>query len=192
MQTARPVKWTEDEYLAREHRSPTKNEFFDGEVYPIPEATLRHNTIAANMIIGMGGLVRGKPCRTFTSDQRIHMTATELYTYPDVGVVCDKPELHPKDGMTLLNPFILIEVLSKTTELYDRGEKLEHYRNIPSLKEIFLVSTSEARVDHHLRLDAGQWLLTTVREGAVEVPSLSGSVLLDDIYDKIDFTQGDE
>lgn len=192
MQAARRIKWTEDEYLERERRSPAKNEFLDGEIYAMAGATLRHNTIAANVIMALGRLVHGKPCRTFTSDQRIHVPATGLYTYPDAGILCGKPQLHDKDGMSLLNPLLLVEVLSRSTEDYDRGEKLEHYRNIPSVTEVLLVSTSGPRVDHHRRLEPEQWLLTTCRQGAIEVPSLSGRLLLDDIYDKIGFPEEEE
>lgn len=88
MEPARRVRWTADEYLAREQRSAAKHEFFDGEIYAMAGATLRYNTIAANVIFLLAGLVRGKPCRTFTSDQRIHVAATGLYTYADAGVLC--------------------------------------------------------------------------------------------------------
>lgn len=191
MQAARRVGWTEDEYLARELRSPTKNEFLAGEIYAMAGATLRHNTISANLISELVALVRGKPCRTFTSDQRIHVAATGLYTYADAGVVCGQPELATKDRLSLTNPLILVEVLSKSTEEYDRSEKLEHYRSIAALKDVFLVSATEPRVDHHHRLDTGQWLLSTYRQGAISVATLDGAMSLEQIYDKVDFAQED-
>lgn len=192
MQAARKVRWTEDEYLERERRSATRNEFYDGEIFAMAGARLRHNTICANAVAELRRLVRERPCRTFTSDQRIHVAATGLYTYADAGVVCGKPQMHKSDSLTLLNPLVLVEVLSKSTESYDRGEKLEQYRNIPSVREILLVSAHEPRIDHHHRLETGQWLLTTLRSGALELPSLGGPVFLDEVYQKIDFADGDE
>lgn len=192
MQSARRVKWTEDEYLAREQRGLSKNEFFDGEIYAMAGARFRHNAIAANVIAALTGLSRSKPCSAFTSDQRIRVSATGLYTYADAGVVCGKPQLLAADRMTLLNPILLVEVLSKSTESYDRGEKLDHYRSLPSLQEIILVASAEVRVDHHRRIEAEQWLVTTYRKGAVEVATLSGVIPLDDIYQKVDFADEDE
>ncbi len=191
MEPARRVRWTADEYLAREQRSANKHEFLDGEVYAMAGATLRHNTIAANAIYLITGLVRGKPCRAFTSDQRIHVAATGLYTYADAGVLCGEAKMHPSDALTLLNPTLLVEVLSPSTESYDRGEKLQHYREIPSLREVLHLSTRERHVMHHRRLDTGQWVLTERREGEMELPVLGGVVRLDDLYDKVDFERPD-
>ena len=191
MEPARRIQWTADEYLARELRSAAKHEFLDGEIYAMAGATLRHNTIAANVIFLITGLVRGRPCRAFTSEQRIHVAATGLYTYADAGVLCGDARMHPNDALTLLNPTLLVEVLSPSTESYDRGEKLQHYREIPSLREVLHVSTRERLVMHHRRLDTGQWVLTERRDGAMELPALGGEVRVDDLYDKVDFERPD-
>jgi Uma2 family endonuclease len=191
MESARRIRWTADEYLAREQRSADRHEFLDGEIYAMAGATLRHNTIAANAIYLITGLLRGKPCRTFTSDQRIHVAATGLYTYADAGVVCGDAKMHPSDPLTLLNPTLLVEVFSPSTESYDRGEKLQHYREIPSLREVLHVSTRERLVMHHRRIDTGQWVLTERRDGEMDLPVLSGVVRLDDLYDKVDFDRPD-
>jgi Uma2 family endonuclease len=195
MQAARRIRWTVEGYLEREQHSPSKHEFFDGEIYAMAGATLRHNTIAANMIALLRALAKGKPCRTFTSDQRIVVPETGLYTYPDGGMVCGSASVD--DRMTLSNPLMLVEVLSKSTEEYDRGEKLEHYRRIPSLLDIFLVSSGERRIDHYHRLGTGQWLLTTRQEGSLLVPipgpipgetSSEFAFPLEEIYENVDFT----
>lgn len=182
MEPARRVKRTEEEYLAREARSASKNEFFDGEIYALAGARSGHNVVATNTLIALGGLLRGRPCRAFNSDQRIHVAATGLYTYADGGVACDRWQLHGKDGMSLLNPGLLFEVLSPTTADYDRGEKLEHYRAIPSLQEILLIAQPERLVEHHHRLDAERWVVSRHRASAVELPSLGGTLLLDELY----------
>lgn len=188
MESARRVRWTEDEYLARERHSDQKHEFFDGEVYAMAGATLRHNTLAANAIYLLTAMLRGKPCRTFTSDQRIHVPATGLYTYADGGVVCGEAQMHPKDALTLMNPTLLVEVLSPSTGGYDLGEKLQNYRAIASLREVLHVATNARYVMHHRRLDGGQWILTERRDGSVELPALGGVIDLHDLYDKVDVT----
>ncbi len=99
--------------------------------------------------------------------------------------------MHPSDALTLLNPTLLVEVLSPSTESYDRGEKLQHYREISSLREVLHVSSRERLVMHHRRLDSGQWVLTERRDGAMELPMLGGEVLVDDLYDKVDLERPD-
>ncbi|MSP59211.1 MAG: Uma2 family endonuclease [Myxococcales bacterium] len=184
MQAARRVKWTQEEYLAREQRSLTRNEFLDGEIYAMAGATLRHNVITTNTLAALHGLLRGKPCRAFNSDQRIAVSRTGLSTYADAGVVCGEPLFHDNDKNALVNPTLLVEVLSPSTEAYDRGEKLDHYRAIPSLREVLLIAQDTPSVEHHYRLDTGQWLLTVWDAGAVALATLGGAVPLDDLYDK--------
>lgn len=191
MEPLRRIHWTAAEYLAREQRSTAKHEFFEGEIYAMAGATLRHNTIAANAIYLVTGLLRGRPCRAFTSDQRVHVAATGLYTYADAGVVCGDAQMHPEDALTLLNPTLLVEVFSPSTESYDRGEKLQHYREIPSLREVLHLATRERCVMHHRRIDAGQWVLIERRDGAIELPALGGLVQVSDLYDKVDFGRPD-
>ena len=184
MEAARRVKWTQEEYLAREQRTPTRNEFLDGEIYAMAGATLRHNVIMMNAGAALHALLRGKPCRAFNSDQRICAGQTGLYTYADAGVVCGRPLFHDQDHGALLNPTLLVEILSPSTAAYDRGEKLDHYRAIPSLREVLLIAQDTRKVEHHHRLDTGQWLLTVYESGAVALATLDGAIPLDDLYDK--------
>ncbi len=193
MDAARRVtRFTEEEYLARERLSQTKHEFINGEIFAMAGAKLRHNAIAASLIGALLPLVREKPCRVFNSDQRICVGATGMFTYPDAGVVCGRPQFHSKDGMALLNPLVLVEVLSASTEAYDRGEKLAHYRRIPSVHEILIVWQSEPRLEHHRRLEGEEWLVREHLHGRIELPSLGGTISLDDIYAQISWTEAED
>lgn len=182
MQAARRVRWTEEEYLQREAKSQGKNEFFEGEIYAMAGAKGGHNVVCGNTIAALHQLVRGRPCRVFTSDQRIHVTATGLYTYADGGLCCGPWQIHTKDGMSLQNPGLLFDVLSPSTAVYDRGEKLDHYRHIPSLREILIIAHPERRVEHHHRVDGERWLMTTIHDGSIELPSLGKALLIEDLY----------
>jgi len=194
MTAAAPSRFTEDEYIERERRSETKHEFLrgriseqGGSIIAMAGASPRHNAIAANLIIALGGALHGPPRSVLTGDQRVHVEGTGLYTYPDVTVVCDRPRFHPKYPDTLLNPKLVIEVLSDSTEAYDRGAKFAHYRNIPSVEEYVLVSQAERRIEHYRRLETGQWLLTELNdEGAVPLPALGCELRLADVYEGVD------
>jgi Uma2 family endonuclease len=121
-----------------------------------------------------------------TGNQRVHVEASGLYTYPDVSVVCGPPRFHPKDRETLLNPKVIVEVLSDMTEKHDRGTKFAHYRALPSLQEYAIVSHAERRVEHYRRLETGQWLMTESQgpAGVVRFPALGCcEVALADIYE---------
>jgi Uma2 family endonuclease len=193
MHAARRIThFTEDEYLARERVSETRHEYVNGEIFAMAGARFRHNTIAASTIVALMPLARARSCRVFNSDQRIAITITGMFTYPDVGVVCGKPQFHPKDGMSLLNPVLLVEVLSKSTEPYDRGEKLAHYRRNAFVHEILIVWQSERRVEHHRRVDGEGWLVREHHEGEIELPTLDGRIAIADIYAQVDWTEAED
>jgi Uma2 family endonuclease len=179
---------TADEYIARERRSQTKNELIHGTIVAMAGASPKHNAIAANVIIALGASLKGGPCSVLTSDQRVHVEETDLYTYPDVTVVCDKPQFHPKYPDTLLNPKVIVEVLSDSTQEYDRGPKFAHYRRLPSFEEYLCVSQSEKRVEHSRRLETGQWLLTEHKgdDAVVALTALGCELRLADIYENAD------
>lgn len=161
-----------DAYLERERQSETKHELVHGVAVAMAGGTAKHNAIAGNLIIALGVRLRGK-CLVFPSDQRVHVEATGLFTYPDITVVCGTPRFHPNGRDTLLNPRALVEVLSSSTEAYDRGAKFAHYQSIASLEEYVLVTQTSKRVEHYRRLETGQWLLS-VSEGDDGVLVLSG------------------
>lgn len=181
------------EYLARERAAEAKHELVNGEIVAMSGASPVHNLITMNLGRRLGELVAAKPCVVLSSDQRVHVPATGLFAYPDLTVVCGRPELHPEDDHTLVNPMVIVEVLSESTEAYDRGAKFAHYQSIASLEEYVLVSTGEKRVEHYRRQGSGQWLLTVHvgDEARVAFPALGGDLPLSSVYEKVDsFARG--
>lgn len=179
--TARRMHWSEEDYLRMEAQSPIKHEFLDGEVFAMAGAKPEHNPIAASVLGALVGLIRGGRCRAFNSDQRILVTETGLYTYPDGGVACGRWQIHT-DGLSLLNPTLLYEVLSPSTRDYDRGAKLDHYRTLSSLRHVLLVDTAEPLIEHHWRTDDGTWTSALLREGDVTLSALAGSISFEEVY----------
>lgn len=187
------MRVSDDEYIARERRSESKSELIHGEIVAMAGASPRHNAVAANVVRVLGTLLKERRCLVFSSDQRLHVEATGLYTYPDVTVACDHLRFHPKYRDTLLNPNLLVEVLSDSTEAYDRGAKFAHYRALASLREYVLVSQHEPRVEHYLRLDSGQWVLTAYEgeSATAALPTLGCELPLREIYDKVNLLDAD-
>ena len=175
---------TEDEYLAFENASPTKHELIHGRIVDMAGATPRHVAIVMNVIAALVPRLRGTGCRALASEQRIHVPATGLYTYPDVLVVCGALEMHPRDAITLLNPRLIVEVLSPSTEAYDRGAKFAHYRSIPSMRTYLLLSQDEPRAERFEKGDGAAWTIhEPVGRGAiVELPSIGVSIPVDELY----------
>ena len=183
MTAAEKQQLSEAEYLARERLADTKHEYVNGVAVAMAGGSPRHNVIATNIAGELRARLRGQPCRPTNSDQRVHVPHTRLYTYPDVTVICGQPETHPEDRNTLCNPRVIFEVLSASTEAYDRGAKFRHYRRSESLAEYVLVSQHERLVEHFRRGDDGHWVLTEYREtGDVALPALGCSLPLDEIY----------
>lgn len=155
---------TPQQYLAIERAAETKSEYFDGEMFAMSGASRKHNLVTGNIFVEFSTQLRGRPCEVYINDMRTHVPATGLYTYPDVVVVCGEPELEDAELDTLLNPTLIVEVLSKSTASYDRGEKFMHYRSVESLREYVLVAQDECRVEHHAKQPDGRWLLTDIRD----------------------------
>ena len=154
-------KLTVAEYLTIERKAEFKSEFFNGEMFAMSGASLTHNFIKENLVNELGTRLKGGPCRTVSSDQRVKVDRTGLYTYPDILILCGKPELDADDSHTLLNPVAIIEVLSPSTEKYDRGAKFRNYQQIPSLTEFVLVAQDEAVCERYVRLPDGSWALVS-------------------------------
>ncbi len=191
MAIATPIhRWTEEEYLQIERRAEFRSEFFDGEMFAMAGGTLRHSLIAANLVREIGNRLKGKPCTAFNSDLRLKIEATGLYTYPDLSVICGQPRFVDEHEDTIVNPTVIVEVLSDSTEAYDRGRKFEHYRQIPSLQEYLLVSQKETRVEQFVRQADHKWLLNEVtdRKAVLSLPSLGIAVSLDEIFAQVGFT----
>lgn len=152
------VRMTEAEYLAFDRASDIKHEYYRGEVFAMSGGSPEHNMICASVGATLYAQLRGRSCKTFSSDQRIKIPHTRLCTYADFTVTGDQPAF--TEGDTLLNPTLLIEVLSPSTELYDRGRKFQHYRTIDSLREYVLIAQDQPRIERYLRQDDGTWLHT--------------------------------
>lgn len=188
--------YTPEQYLALEREAEYKSEYVNGEIYAMSGATREHNLISGNVFGALHAQLRGRPCEVYTSDMRVQVSPTGMYTYPDVVVVCGEPRFEDHHVDTLLNPTIIVEVLSPSTERYDRGGKFAHYRRLESLTDYVLVSQDSPLVEHYVRHgDEGrQWILTesSGMDGVLRLASIGCEVALRDIYDKVRFPQDTE
>ncbi|MBD2703789.1 Uma2 family endonuclease [Spirosoma sp. BT702] len=148
-----------EEYLSAERQALDKSEFFNGEVIPMASATRNHNRITENLSVLIGAFLEEASCQSFSSDMRVYLPATELFAYPDIVIVCDEPELVPDEFDNLLNPAVLIEVMSASTEDFDRGRKFLRYRSIPTFQEYVLVDSQRVAVEVWRKNDLSQWTL---------------------------------
>jgi Uma2 family endonuclease len=178
--------WTAAEYLAWERAAPEKHAFYRGEIFAMAGASREHNLLVANIVRLLGNALLERPCETYPSHMRVKVPATGLYTYPDASVVSGEPQFEDTAFDTLLNPLVLVEVLSESTERYDRGEKFESYRTIPSLRDYVLITQERALVEHFARQPDGSWLLREHRAGgAVELGSIGCALAVDELYRKV-------
>jgi Uma2 family endonuclease len=183
-------KWISvEEYLAFEERAEGKHEYFHGEIFDMAGGSPEHNAIAFNLSSELGRQLEDRPCQGFSSDQRVKITRTGLYTYPDLSIVCATPQFDEQRPRSLLNPLLIVEVLSDTTEAYDRGAKFEHYRTLPSLREYVLVASNRRCVERFTREpDSDDWVLAacTDPEGAITLPSIGCRLELARVYRKVE------
>ena len=168
MSTQPRIRLTAEEYLERERKADTKSEYLDGEIYAMSGATRRHNLIAGNIHTDLNNQLRDRDCEVYGSDMRVKVTATSLYAYPDVSAVCGEPSFENDTEDVLLNPNLLIEVLSDSTEAYDRGEKSKHYRQIESLAEYLLVSQKKMHLEIYCRLHTSHAFHSSMMDPALE------------------------
>jgi Uma2 family endonuclease len=182
----RPV--TPEEYLANERVAEYKSEYFAGEVFALAGASRGHNLIVTNLIVTVGGKLRGGGCDIYGSDLRVKVIPLGKYTYPDVTIACGGQEFEDDREDTLLNPTVIIEVLSDSTEKYDRGVKFEHYRRIVSLREYILVSQGRPLVEQYVRGEDGGWIFTEAHgpDGILVLSSIGQTLALSDIYNRVD------
>jgi Uma2 family endonuclease len=176
---------TPQEYLELDRKSEMRNEYFDGQMF----ATREHIKIVANITMELGSQFLDRPCELYPTAMRTRVSETGLYTYPDIAVVCVEPQFEDAHFDTLLNPQLIIEVLSDSTKSYDRGRKFVHYRNIDSLREYVLVSQDECRIERFSRQDNGTWLYieTTDPQGSLELQSVTCRLSVARVYHKVDF-----
>lgn len=176
---------TEEEYLAFERASDTRHEFLSGRVYSMAGASREHNLITGNVAGEIRSQLKGKPCETYSNDMRVRVPRTGLYTYPDVVVVCGKPIFTDDHNDTLVNPTLIVEVLSPTTEAYDRGEKFRDYRSIESFSEYVLIAQNKMAVDHFVKQN-NIWIIREV-EQEIRLVAFPCILTFAEIYDRIEF-----
>jgi Uma2 family endonuclease len=186
MSQAAPHRLGFDDYLRIEEDSGTKHEFLNGQVFAMSGGTPDHARVTLNVGASLKQALRGKPCTVYSPDLRVRVLATGLGTYPDATVICGKVELDPADrkGHTALNPRVLVEVLSRSTEDYDRGDKLGSYKQIPSLEEVVLVAHDRREVEVVRRESDGSWSRHVAGDGqTVVLASLGCEITVAEIYE---------
>jgi len=188
MATEPHQRFSIQEYLALERQAEGRHEYLDGEMFAMSGASRRHNRIVLNVGKGLDSALEERGCDVFVSDMRVLTPDNKFFTYPDVVAVRGEPRFADAEVDTLLNPELIVEVLSPSTEDYDRGKKFDHYRSISSLREYVLVAQDRVRVEHHLRQANDDWLkqdaLDDLRQTLV-LPSVGCRLLLASIYKRV-------
>jgi Uma2 family endonuclease len=179
---ARHHQYTYDEYLAFERDANVRHEFFDGEIYAMVGGTPAYAAICVNISSLLRDQLRGRGCQTYSSDLRVRVVETGLATYPDVTVVCGRLELDAGDRHTVTNPVLVVEVMSPSSAGYDRGEKLEHYKRVPSLREVVLVAHDERLIEVWRRGDDGIWSRREARSGAAVLTAVPCTLPVDEVF----------
>ncbi|HEX2906167.1 MAG TPA: Uma2 family endonuclease [Phototrophicaceae bacterium] len=187
-----PENWTVEAYFAAEAESEIRHEFIDGQVYAMAGASERHNQIASAFHYRLYGHLLERPCQVFQSDMRVQVRHN-VFFYPDLVVVCGTALYREGSRNTLLNPGVIIEILSASTEDYDRGRKFKYYRELSDLHDYLLVAQNQCQVEHYTRQTAESWLLTVLSqpEDTIRLPSLDFSLPMGDIYQKVTFEDGE-
>ncbi|WP_341730833.1 Uma2 family endonuclease [Microcoleus sp. EPA2] len=180
--------FTPEEYFAWEEQQLEKHELIDGSVYAMTGGTRNHSDIAGNFLLRIKPHLRGSGCKTYNSDCRVNILNTSNYTYPDLSVTCDRRDNSSPQYITY--PCLIVEVLSDSTEAYDRGKKFDKYRRNPNLIDYVLVSSDEMAIDMYHKNDAGDWLILSYRAGdRVELKSIGLSLAIEQFYEEIVFEQ---
>jgi Uma2 family endonuclease len=181
---------TPEEYLEIERRAEFKSEYFNGEMFAMAGAKEAHNLVVAHLSRDLGVQLRSRPCRVYLNDMRVRVPSTGLYTYPDVIALCGEPHFPDEQRDTLLNPALIVEVLSPSTEAYDRGRRFEHYKSLESLREYLLVAADRIHADLYTRQADGRWMLTSADklEDSLTLESVDARLLLADLYEKVELS----
>jgi len=175
------------EYLAMEEVAEYKSEYFNGEIFAMSGGTPDHSLVAVNLTVALGSRLAAGPCRVFNSDMRLHIERNGLYTYPDVMVICGKVELAKKRKDTVINPLLIVEVLSESTRDYDRTTKFNLYKQIPTLQEYAIVESENPRVECYRRSTDDQWLVEMIDalDATLRLVSIECEVSLHEVYRKV-------
>lgn len=191
--TVQPAaKLTPQEYLAIERQNEVKSEYWNGEMFAMAGASEAHNLIVLNVGAELRAQLKGRPCRVYPSDMRVRIPRSTAYRYPDVIVICGQPEFEDEHHDILLNPTVIIEVLSPSTEVYDRGTKFRQYRTVDSLREYVLISQEKPLIERYVRQQETRFWLLSEAEGFeehIEVDSIKCELALAEVYEKVEFAE---
>jgi len=182
-------KISPEEYLAQEREAELRNEYFDGEIFAMTGASRQHNQISANIVRVLGNQLLEKPCSVFSSDMKVKIKEIGKYTYPDMVVACEEEEFEDENKDVLLNPIVIMEILSDSTEAYDRGDKFAHYQLLNSFTEYILVSQYFCRIEKFTRQDDGTWIYSKYQSNdhVVRIESINCELPVSEIYRKVSF-----
>lgn len=185
---------TETEYLAFERESDIKHEYINGEIFAMTGASENHNLISVNILTSLKSQLRGKGCKVYPADMRVRVQATGEYFYPDASAVCEKAQFAENIFDSLINPSLIIEVLSPSTERYDRGKKFQIYRKIETFKEYVLISQDNPHIEHYAINQAGKWELTDVigLDNSLKLLSVGCTLDMNEVYDLVSFPDESE
>ena len=188
MASQRKPRFTPEEYLEMERKAEFKSEYLDGEIFAMARAGERHNLIVVNVVTQLGTQLKGRPCRLYSNDMRVDVREHGLYSYPDVVALSGEPLLRDARRDNLLNPVLIIEVLSRSTAAYERGEKFERYRRIDSFVEYVLIAQDKPHVEYFIRQPNNKWLLSEISglAGKVHLDSIGCDLMLADVYHKVE------
>jgi Uma2 family endonuclease len=196
-----PYRFTVEEYLAFERTAEERHEYLDGRLYAMAGESPNHGTICTNLVISVGSQLRGSPCRAFSKDTKVRCgpyrapTREGLYAYPDLVIVCGAMQFHDQAQDVLLNPQVIIEVLSPSTAAFDQGEKFRRYRTwLPTLTDYVLVSQDRPLIDHYQRTTPGRWAFEILEglDAHLALPSIGCTVPLADVYERLAFLPMEE
>ena len=191
MSTQSKTFLTPEQYLEVERKAEFKSEYYQGEMFAMAGAREAHGLIIFNAVAELRQQLRHRPCKGYSNEMRVRVTPVGLYTYPDVVIVCGEPKFLDETRDNLLNPTVIIEVLSKSTEAYDRGQKFELYGSLESLAEYLLISSLEVSAELFRRQPDGTWNYSSKAglEDSIDLKSVDCHLLLADLYEKVAFTQ---
>jgi Uma2 family endonuclease len=179
---------TPEEYLTIERKANERGEYFEGEIFVMAGASKEHNLIVGNAFAELHAQLKKRPCQVYANDMRVKVSTSGLYTYPDIIVSCGKEQFDDKYKDTLLNPTLIIEVLSNSTEAYDRGEKFKQYRQLESLMEYVLINQDKYLIEHYIRLPDNRWLFsgTDDLQDIVQLSTINCHLTLHEVYHKLE------
>jgi Uma2 family endonuclease len=189
MSTAPKLRYSPEEYLARERVSESRHQYYQGEIFAMSGGNARHSRISINLVWRLSQRLDGGRCEVYDKDMRIKVNTSGLYTYPDASVVCGTAEFEDDKRDTLLNPLVIFEVLSPSTADYDRGTKFQLYRGLSSLRDYVVVAQEQPYVEHHVKQPDGSWLLSEIRglEESLPMEAIGCTLPLSDIYHRVTF-----